>query len=180
MRLIFLDTETTGMNKSGNVCENHRIIEIGCVEMIDGEVTGKEFHRFINPGQKIDKAAYKIHGIKGSNLKGKPAFKNVAEELINFLDGSTIVIHNASFDISFLDKEFMGVSKQIRPVGKTFKVIDTLQMARQAFPGMDNSLKALVQRFGLRQQKLHSAIEDARMLSQIYLFLENVLYEGSF
>lgn len=174
MRLIFLDTETTGLNKSRNgvVNDGHRIIEIGAVEMVDGKLTGKQFHEYVNPGVRIDEKATKIHGIDEQSLKGKPEFKDIADKLFQFLKGGTIVMHNAEFDIAFLNGEFEKLRK--KPLG-VFHYIDSLKIARDLFPRSNNTLEGLALRFGCGDKEslagLHGALADALLLSQVYIHL---------
>lgn len=170
MRLVFLDTETTGFNRSrnGGICDGHRIIEIGCIEMVDGELTGREFHTYINPKIKIDSKATEIHGLKDEFLKNKPSFRSIAPEFIRFISGAVIVIHNAPFDISFIDKELKMLPKKLRP-NTTFRYIDTLQMARERFPEMKNTLDALGNDLGISSEKrIHGALDDAKLLAKVY------------
>ena len=167
MRNVVLDTETTGFQKKGDdITEGHRIIEIGCVEMNDGQLTGRTYHAIINPEQNISKESTNIHGITNSMVKNKPKFKDICDSLLKFLKDSTIIIHNAPFDIAFLNKEFSLLKKKHRPLG-TFYYIDTLPLARNTFPGQPNTLKALSQRLGFNM-KLHNALTDAAVLGCIY------------
>lgn len=173
MRLVALDTETTGLNFKGDICKGHRIIEIACIEIVDGRVTGRQFHHLINPGMPICKNASKIHGITDDEVKDKPTFKRIVKKLLDFIGSSTIIIHNAPFDIAFLDQEFNLLSKKDRP-NRIFNYIDTLPMTRNRFPGEDNTLDALARRFGLLtdgKQRVHGALTDAKLLAEIYLLL---------
>ncbi|WBC28377.1 DNA polymerase exonuclease subunit [Pinkberry virus LS07-2018-MD00] len=171
MRFVFLDTETTGFNRSrdnGEICDNHRIIEIGCIEMIDGELTGRTFHKYLDPKIKIDPKATKVHGLEDSFIKGKPSFKDIASDFIRFISDAVIVIHNAPFDIAFIDKEFTMLPQKLRP-SITFHYIDTLVMARERFPGMKNSLDALGSDLGISTEKRrHRALDDATLLAKVY------------
>ena len=181
VRLIALDTETTGMNKRertmAELCRGHRIIEIACVEIVDGELTGKQFHRYLNPKCKVDPKATKIHGIDDKFLKGKPVFKDIVDDLLEFIGDSQILIHNASFDTAFLDKEFGLLRKGKQPT-RTFKIIDTLQMARELFPGSINTLEGLCHRYGIPGRSEHGALIDAIILAKVYLEMkQDVLYE---
>lgn len=173
MRQIALDTETTGFNKKKglDIEHGHRVVEIACVEIINGIITGKVFHTYINPQRKIDSKAMRIHGITDQKVKGKPLFKEIATELINFIEDSTVIIHNAKFDIAFLDQEFRMLDKSLQPQGRIFHIIDTLDMARERFPGEDNTLNGLAKRLqiGLTREGLHGALLDAQMLARIYL-----------
>jgi DNA polymerase-3 subunit epsilon len=170
-RLIALDTETTGLNRRrrGAVCDGHRIIEIGCVEIVNGELTGREFHRYVNPERSVDPKATAVHGITDRFLKGKRTFNAVASDLLSFIRGADILIHNAPFDIAFLDKEFELLDAGSQPREEVFTVIDTLDMARGMFPGERNSLDALCRRYGIGGRKLHGALSDAIILAKVYI-----------
>lgn len=175
IRLIALDTETTGFNKvrgdnGALIAVGHRIIEIGCAEIIDGVFTGKTFQRFVNPHRKIDKAATKVHGITDDDVKDKPDFVDIVDDLISFIKDSDLIIHNAPFDKAFLDREFKLLPPSKQPK-KTFAVLDTLKVAREMFPGQRNTLLALCQRFNISQAVEHSAILDAIMLANVYTHL---------
>jgi len=175
MRLIALDTETTGLNRRrgamAGVSRGHRIIEIGCIEIIDGRITGRRFHRYVDPGQPIDIKAIAIHGITDAFLKGKPVFSDIAKELIDFIGTSDIIIHNAPFDTEFLDKEFSLLDERDQPNGRIFTVIDTLQFSRMAFPGGINTLDGLGVRYGIEGRTTHGALSDAIMLAKIYILM---------
>lgn len=176
MRQVALDTETTGMNKvdhAGLLVAGHRIIEIGCAEIIDGKVTGRQFHTYVNPEQKVDKRATKIHGITTKFLKDKPKFKEIVSDFLDFLGDSELIIHNAPFDIAFLDKEFHMIGKKLQPHGKVFRVFDTLQTAREMFPNQPNTLEALCRRYEVAHTVEHSALLDAIMLAKVYLKLSS-------
>ncbi|MBL4827522.1 MAG: DNA polymerase III subunit epsilon [Spongiibacteraceae bacterium] len=170
MRQIVLDTETTGLEpKLG-----HRIIEIGCVELIDRKLTGRHYHQYINPNREIDTEAIEIHGITNDFLGDKPAFSEVALDFLAFIKGAELVIHNAPFDIGFIDHEFALL--QSKNPGKTTdfcSVVDTLVMARQKHPGQRNSLDALCGRYDVDNAKreLHGALLDAEILADVYLML---------
>jgi len=172
VRHVILDTETTGLNRKRNgedVCSGHRIIEIGCVEIVNGYITGNSFHSYVQPNQPIDPQAIKIHGITDEFLKGKPLFSEITKELIAFIKDATIVIHNAPFDISFLDKEFRKLPRSKQPKA-CFVVVDTLDIARNTFPGQKNTLDALCERYSIaKRQRNHGALIDAEILSKIYL-----------
>lgn len=170
-RQIVLDTETTGMNQEGsNHYEGHKIIEIGAVEVVNRRLTGNHFHVYINPERLIDEDAYKVHGISDEFVKDKPIFKNIAHDFIKFIDGAELVIHNASFDVGFMDYEF-------RLCGLDFKtadhciVTDTLAMARRLFPGKRNNLDVLCERYQIdnSHRTLHGALLDAEILAEVYL-----------
>ena len=167
MRQIVLDTETTGLEPS----EGHRIIEIGCVEMVNRRLTGNNYHRYLQPDREIDDAAIEVHGITNEFLADKPRFKDVAEEFLEYIKGAQLVIHNAAFDVGFMDHEF----KLIRPqLGKTedhCSVLDTLLLARKMHPGQRNSLDALCKRYEIdnSHRDLHGALLDAEILADVYL-----------
>ena len=168
MRLIFLDTETTGLNRrhnGGQVNDGHRIIEIACVEMIDGVLSGRNIHAYLNPGMCIDKKATKVHGINDEFLIGKKKFEDVSDELFEFLKGSTIVMHNADFDIAFIDGEIRRL--RVKP-NCIFSYIDSLRIARELYPGMDNTLKGLAERFNCDTTGLHGALKDATLLAEVF------------
>ena len=166
MRQVILDTETTGLNPA----TGDRIIEIGCVEIIDRRLTDRTFHHYINPERDIDAGAFAVHGLSREFLSDKPVFGNIVEQLIEFVDGAEIVIHNAAFDLGFLDNEF-ALLKRPPFRGLASKVIDTLLDARQMFPGKRNSLDALCDRFGISNEHrtLHGALLDAQLLAEVYI-----------
>lgn len=165
-----LDTETTGLSrKKGSVCGNHRIIEIGCIEIVDG-VLGKTWHSYINPGRKNSKKATEIHGIPDSMLQSKPPFCSILESLLAFIGSSPVVMHNAPFDICFLDKEFSLVDKSQQPRCR-FRYIDTLPFFRCLYPETPNSLDHLRQKFYIPPPKHHSALSDATDLAIVLLSL---------
>ena len=168
MRQIVLDTETTGLE----VSEGHKIIEIGCVEMIDRQITRNELHHFINPQRDIDSAALEVHGINQEMLTGKPLFADIAGELLAFIDGAELIVHNAPFDVGFLNYEFSGVDGFAEDViGEHCTVFDTLDVARKMHPGRKNSLDALCRRYEVdgSSRTLHGALLDAKLLAEVYL-----------
>jgi len=169
MRLVFVDTETTGINKrrKSKVSDGHRIIEIACIEVVDGTKTGRQFHVYINPGQQVDPKAVAVHGITDDFLKGMPLFSDIADPFIKFISGSVVVMHNAPFDIAFIDQEF--VLANANPVG-TFKFIDTLKLAREKHPGLKNTLDALASRYQIESHRgsHHGALVDTNMLINIF------------
>ncbi len=175
MRVVVLDTETTGLNRRRNgddVCVGHRIIEIGAVEIIDGVITGRKFHKYLRPGCLVTDGAISIHGITNEFLNDKPLFNDVVGDFLSFLGNSELVIHNAPFDIAFLDQEFRLLEDSRRPDGFRFSVIDTLIIARKMFPGVRNDLNSLCQRLGVRDGRLlHGALVDATLLAKVYLKL---------
>ena len=166
MRQVILDTETTGLNPA----TGDRIIEIGCVEIIDRRLTDRTFHYYINPERDIDAGAFAVHGLSREFLSDKPVFGNIVEQLIEFVDGAEIVIHNAAFDLGFLDNEF-ALLKRPPFRGLASKIIDTLFDARQMFPGKRNSLDALCDRFNISNEHrtLHGALLDAQLLAEVYI-----------
>ena len=173
MRQIVLDTETTGLSaESGD-----RIIEIGCVEMVDRKLTGKNLHFYLNPGRDSHEDALKVHGISNEFLKDKPQFRAIADELMAYLEGAELIIHNAPFDLSFLNKELSLIGRA--PV-KDFVagVIDSLMMAKELFPGKRNSLDALCDRLDVDNsgRTLHGALLDAELLADVYINLTRGQY----
>jgi len=173
IRQVVLDTETTGMNKDGTVYLGHRIIEIGCVEVINRRLTGRHFHVYINPGQFVDPEAVTVHGITDEFLQDKPFFDQVADEFIEFIRGADLVIHNAPFDVGFMDQEFRFLNKKTQPTEEISTVTDTLVMAKKMFPGKRNNLDALSDRFGIntKHRVLHGALLDAEILADVYLLM---------
>lgn len=166
MRQIILDTETTGLNP----LTGDRIIEIGCLEMIDRRLTGKQLHHYINPQRDIDPGAVAVHGLTVEFLSDKPTFAEVADEIIAFLKGAEVIIHNAPFDVGFLDAEF-GLLKLGCTSNHVHQITDTLKQARDMFPGKRNSLDALCERFAISNdhRTLHGALLDAQLLAEVYL-----------
>jgi len=173
IRQVVLDTETTGMNKEGTIYLGHRIIEIGCVEVINRRLTGRHFHVYINPGQLVDPEAMTVHGITDEFLIDKPSFADIADEFIEFISGADLVIHNAPFDVGFMDQEFRFLNKKTQPTEDISTVTDTLVMAKKMFPGKRNNLDALSDRFGINTQHrvLHGALLDAEILADVYLLM---------
>ncbi|ACZ77991.1 DNA polymerase III subunit epsilon [Dickeya zeae] len=170
-RQIVLDTETTGMNKLGVHYEGHKIIEIGAVEVVNRRLTGRHFHVYLRPDRLIDPEAYNVHGISDEFLADKPTYAEVADDFIDFIRGAELVIHNASFDIGFMDYEFRLLGRDI-PKTETFCTItDSLLMARRLFPGKRNNLDALCDRYQIDNSKrtLHGALLDAEILAEVYL-----------
>lgn len=165
MRQIFLDTETTGLKPP-----DHRVIEIGCIEVIDRKITGKQFHYYINPRRSIEASAFAVHGIDEQKLADKPFFEDIADELIAFLKDSEVLIHNAGFDVGFLDSEFNHVGRNVK-MDELCEVVDTLKVARKLRPRQKNSLDALCQAYAVNNQHrtLHGALLDAELLADVYL-----------
>lgn len=166
-RQIVLDTETTGLE----VSQGHKIIEIGCVELINRHITGRHFHQYIHPEREIDDGAMEVHGITLEFLAGKPNFGQIAAEFTEFIDGAELIIHNAAFDVGFLDAELNGLGEDYSTIGHLCEVVDTLQMARHKHPGQRNSLDALCQRYEINNSSrtLHGALLDAEILAEVYL-----------
>ncbi|AOF52618.1 DNA polymerase III subunit epsilon [Rodentibacter caecimuris] len=169
-RQIVLDTETTGMNQLGAHYEGHGIIEIGAVELVNRRYTGNNFHIYINPNRPVDPEAIKVHGITDAMLADKPEFKAVAQEFLDYIKGAELLIHNAPFDVGFMDYEFRKLGLDVKTTDICV-VTDTLQMARQMYPGKRNSLDALCDRLGIDNSKrtLHGALLDAEILADVYL-----------
>lgn len=167
MRQIILDTETTGLEPQ----LGHKIIEIGCVELIDRRLTGKHFHQYINPAREVEAGAIQVHGITNEFLADKPLFSVIAPAFLEFISGAELVIHNAPFDIGFIDHEFALIG--LPSVTQVCTVLDTLVMARQRHPGQRNSLDALCKRYGVdnTQRDLHGALLDAEILADVYLLM---------
>lgn len=167
MRQIILDTETTGLEPG----DGHRIIEIGCVEVINRKKTDVEFHRYLNPEREIDDGAFDVHGLSNEFLSDKPLFADVAQELIDFIRDSEVVIHNAPFDIAFVDAELEKLGKKWGKMENYCRVLDTLPMAREMHPGQKNSLDALCTRYDVDNSRrdLHGALLDAQILLDVYL-----------
>jgi len=166
-RQIVLDTETTGLE----VSQGHKIIEIGCVELINRRITGRHFHQYIHPEREIDEGAMQVHGITLEFLAGKPNFGQIAAEFVDFIKGAELIIHNAAFDVGFLDAELHSLGDSHETVGRMCEVIDTLQMARHKHPGQRNNLDALCQRYEIdnTSRALHGALLDAEILAEVYL-----------
>jgi DNA polymerase III subunit epsilon len=172
MRQIVLDTETTGLEPE----LGHRIIEIGCVEILNRRPTGRTFHHYLNPDRDIDKGAAEVHGITLDKLRDKPRFADVADELMTFISGAELVIHNAAFDVAFLDHELRLLSQKLaafagRTINAVCRVLDSLALARQMHPGQRNNLDALCKRYFIdnSHRELHGALLDARILADVYL-----------
>jgi DNA polymerase III subunit epsilon len=167
MRQVVLDTETTGLEPE----LNHRVIEIGCVELLNRRPSGRTFHRYLNPEREIDDGALAVHGIARTDLDGQPRFADIAEELLAFIGGAELVIHNAAFDVAFLDAELARLPGEPRQVAAVCQVLDTLALARELHPGQRNSLDALCKRYDIDNsaRELHGALLDARILADVYL-----------
>lgn len=168
MRQIVLDTETTGLETSAD----HRIIEIGCVEMIDRKVTDNYWHFYINPDREIDAGAFSVHGISTEFLQDKPHFEDIAEDFLSFVRGAELVIHNAPFDMGFLNHEFAKLDTPLK-LEDHCSVLDSLVMARQKHPGQKNNLDALCKRYDIdnSSRTLHGALLDSQILAEVYLMM---------
>ena len=166
MRQVILDTETTGLNPA----TGDRVIEIGCVELVNRRLTERTFHHYINPERDIDAGAYAVHGLSRAFLSDKPVFAQIAEDLVEFVADAELIIHNAPFDLGFLDSEF-ALLKRTPFRTHASNVIDTLVNARQMFPGKRNSLDALCERFSIsnNHRTLHGALLDAQLLAEVYV-----------
>jgi len=166
MREIALDTETTGLNPKAG----HRVVEIGCVEMVNHISTGNTFHVYINPERDMPEEAFKVHGLSEEFLKGHPVFAKVTDDFLDFIGDSPLVIHNAAFDMGFLNWELENLGK---PALDMARAIDTVKMARKKFPGAQANLDALCKRFGIdnSNRELHGALLDAELLADVYLEL---------
>ena len=167
MRQIALDTETTGINTA----DGHRVIEIGCVEIENRRITGREYHCYLNPEREIDEGAARVHGLTLDKLRDKPLFNEIAEEFLDFIGNSELVIHNAKFDVGFLDSELSIINHDIKSIEKHALVLDTLALARQMHPGKKNSLDALCNRYMIDRsmRQVHGALIDADLLAKVYL-----------
>ncbi|MCZ6616635.1 MAG: DNA polymerase III subunit epsilon [Gammaproteobacteria bacterium] len=169
MRLIVLDTETTGLEPS----QGHKIIEIGGVEVVDRRLTGRHFHKYINPQRDIDDGAFEVHGISSEFLADKPIFAEIAGEFIEFAGGAELVIHNAPFDVSFLNYELSLLEQSLGTIEEHCQVTDSLALARRKHPGQKNSLDALCRRYEVDNsaRQLHGALLDAEILADVYLLM---------
>jgi DNA polymerase-3 subunit epsilon len=167
-RRIVLDTETTGLDPA----QGHRVIEIGCVELVGRQLTQRRFHTYINPERDIDGGAMQVHGITNERVANEPVFAAIVDEFVEFIRGAELVIHNAAFDVGFLDAEF-GLLKREKVADLCSVVTDTLKMAREARPGKRNSLDALCKDYGVDNsgRQLHGALLDAELLAEVYLAL---------
>lgn len=166
MRQLVLDTETTGLS----VEQGHRIIEVGVIELLNRRPSGNHFHRYINPQRLVDEGAIQVHGIRNEFLADKPVFRDIAAELWDWLAGDELIIHNASFDVGFLDWEFRE-ARTGRPLAEVCAITDTVTMARRLHPGQKASLDALCRRYEIdnSNRDLHGALLDARLLADVYL-----------
>ncbi|HDN9007900.1 DNA polymerase III subunit epsilon [Aeromonas veronii] len=172
-RQIILDTETTGMNTGGGpVYLGHRIIEIGCVEVINRKLTGNHYHVYIKPDRPVDPEAVQVHGITDEFLRDKPSFSQIADEFLEFIRGAELIAHNAPFDVSFMDYEFSKLGLNFKTTD-ICTITDTLAMARDLFPGKRNNLDVLCDRYGIdnSHRTLHGALLDAEILADVYLLM---------
>lgn len=167
MRQIVLDTETTGLEPG----DGHRIIEIGCVELVNRRLTGNTFHQYLQPDREIDAGAIEVHGITNEMLADKPRFADVARDFLDFVMGAELIIHNAPFDVGFLNHELKRLEGGWGRIDQHCSVLDTLAMARQLHPGQKNNLDALCKRYGIdnTHRELHGALLDAEILADVYL-----------
>jgi len=167
MRQIVLDTETTGLEPA----DGHRIIEIGCVELLERRLTGNTYHQYIQPDREIDAGAIEVHGITNESLADKPRFADIVDEFLDFIRGAELIIHNAPFDVGFLDHEFRLLETSPGTVTDHCTVLDTLALARRLHPGQRNNLDALCRRYEIdnSQRDLHGALLDAEILADVYL-----------
>jgi len=168
-RQIILDTETTGLSTE----QGHRIIEIGCLEMVNRRLTGEYFHVYINPEREIERGAEEVHGITQQFLADKPKFIDIVDEFLEFVSNDELIIHNAPFDIGFINCELKILKKRYHQINKVCRVVDTLVIARKKHPGQQNSLDALCRRYHVdnSNRELHGALLDAELLAQVYLLL---------
>ncbi len=169
MRQVVLDTETTGLEPQ----QGHKIIEIGCVELVNRKLTGRHYHQYIKPMREIDEGAIEVHGITNEFLEDKPVFEQIADDFLEFIDSAELVIHNAPFDVGFLDHELKQLGRKRGTIEQRCKVLDSLVYARRKHPGQKNSLDALCKRYGVdnSQRDLHGALLDAEILADVYLMM---------
>ena len=167
MRQVVLDTETTGLDPA----EGHRIIEIGCVEMLDRRISNNHFRRYLNPEREVEQGALDVHGIDNAFLADKPRFADIAEEFLEFVTGAELVIHNAAFDIGFINHELRRMGAAQADITVHCRVLDTLELARRLHPGQKNSLDALCKRYSVDNsgRDFHGALLDAQLLAEVYL-----------
>lgn len=167
MRQIVLDTETTGLE----VHKGHRLIEIGCVELLERRVSGRTFHCYLNPDRTIDQGAREVHGISEEFLADKPRFGEICTEFLAFVAGAEIIAHNAAFDVGFIDGELARLDAALGRIGDHARILDTLALAREKYPGQQNNLNALCRRLGVSNshRELHGALLDAELLADVYL-----------
>ena len=169
MRQVVLDTETTGLEPE----QGHKIIEIGCVELVNRKLTGRHYHQYIKPMRDIDEGAMEVHGITNEMLEDKPVFAQVADEFLTFIGDAELVIHNAPFDVGFLDNELKLLNRGLALIADRCDILDTLVYARRKHPGQKNNLDALCKRYMVdnSQRDLHGALLDAEILADVYLLM---------
>lgn len=169
MRQIVLDTETTGLEWQ----QGHRIIELGAIEVVNRRVTGRTFHKYFRPDRVVDAGALQVHGITNEFLSSQPRFEEIAEELLNFISGAELIIHNSAFDVAFLDAEFGRLGGTCRRIAELCGIFDTLHLARKMHPGQRNSLDALCKRYSIdnSHREFHGALLDAKLLLDVYLVM---------
>jgi DNA polymerase-3 subunit epsilon len=169
VRQVVLDTETTGLEAR----QGHRIVEIGCVELVNRKLTGRHYHQYINPEREVEEQAVEIHGLTNEFLDDKPVFAQITDEFLAFIKGAELIIHNAPFDVEFINVEFDRLDSGLDNVESYCGIIDTLVMARQKHPGQRNNLDALCQRYGVdnSQRDLHGALLDSEILADVYLMM---------
>ena len=167
MRQVVLDTETTGLEPS----QGHRIIEIGCIELVNRRTTGKDYHQYIRPDREVDEGAVNVHGITTEFLADKPAFEEISEDFLNFIEGAELIIHNAPFDVAFINAELERLDLRFVSIEERCTVLDTLELARKKHPGQKNNLDALCKRYEIdnSERDFHGALLDARILADVYL-----------
>ena len=168
-RQIVLDTETTGLEPK----QGHRIIEIGCVELINRRLTGNNYHQYINPEREVDEGAVEVHGLNNEFLSDKPRFVDIASDFIDYIRGAELIIHNAAFDVGFINHELAMLGSEWGQVSNLRQVLDTLAMARNLHPGQRNSLDALCKRYDIdnSHRELHGALLDSEILADVYLMM---------
>ena len=173
VRQVVLDTETTGMNMTGQPQIGHNIIEIGAVEVINRRLTGRTFHVYIKPPREVDEEAIRVHGITNEFLQDKPVFAEIADAFLAFIKGAELIIHNAPFDVAFMDQEFSYLKDPPPKTAEMCTVTDSLQLARKMYPGKRNNLDALCDRLGIDNSKrvLHGALLDAEILADVFLMM---------
>ncbi|MCW8924599.1 MAG: DNA polymerase III subunit epsilon [Gammaproteobacteria bacterium] len=167
MRQIVLDTETTGLEPK----QGHRIIEIGCVELVGRKLTGNNYHQYLQPDRESDEAALEVHGITSEFLQDKPRFADTVDDFLDYIRGAELIIHNAPFDVGFLDHELKMAGKQYGEIATYCEIIDTLVMARKMRPGQKNNLDALCKHYDVNNthRELHGALLDSEILAEVYL-----------
>lgn len=167
MRQIILDTETTGIDP----LQGHRLIEIGCLELVNRKLTKRSFHHYLNPQREVEEEAFRVHGLSTEFLSDKPLFADIVDDFLAFVKGAELIIHNAPFDIGFINNELRLLQRGYAPLTDICSVLDTLVMARQKHPGQKNNLDALARRYGAdqRDRTYHGALLDSEILADIYL-----------